>query len=232
VNPDQSDCRYNLGIALAHVNDPQGAREQFEKALALGASDPSIRSEYAKVLRTLGETKLAAEQFELYQKEEKAKGNRTQAAITMARGDTELANDNSKRAAELYREAIAAMPEYALLYYKLSVALDRLGDTAAERENLLKAVQIDPGMAIAHRQLGYLAFNDGDFVSAEDHLRKAVAAAPTYADAWVSLAATLGTESRISEAQQAVQKALEIDPQNANAIDLQKQLNAGSQAHP
>jgi hypothetical protein len=48
----------------------------------------------------------------------------------------------------------------------------------------------------------------------------------------VSLAATLGTESRIPEAQQAVQRALEIDPQNANAIDLQKQLNAGSQAHP
>jgi Tfp pilus assembly protein PilF len=101
-----------------------------------------------------------------------------------------------------------------------------------EREALQKAVQIDPGMAIAHRQLGYLAFNDGDFVSAEDHLRKAVQAAPTYADAWVSLAATLGTESRIPEAQQAVQRALEIDPQNANAIDLQKQLNAGSQAHP
>ena len=178
VNPDQSDCRYNLGIAMAHVNDPQRAREQFEKAMALGASDPSIRFEYAKVLRTLGETKLAAEQFELYQKEEKAKANRTQAAITMAQGDTELANGNPKRAAELYREAIAAMPEYALLYYKLSVALDRLGDTAGERENLLKAVQIDPGMAIAHRQLGYLAFNDGDFVSAEEHFRKAVAAAP------------------------------------------------------
>jgi Flp pilus assembly protein TadD len=232
VHPDQSDCRYNLGIAMAHVNDPRGAREQFEKALALGASDPSIRSEYAKVLRTLGETTLASEQLELYQKEEKAKAGRTQAAITMAHGDTELANDNPKRAAELYREAIAAMPDYALLYYKLSVALDRLGDTAGERENLLKAVQIDSGMAIAHRQLGYLAFNDGDFVSAEDHLRKAVAAAPTYADAWVSLAATLGTESRIPEAQEAVQKALEIDPQNANAIDLQKQLNAGSQAHP
>jgi Flp pilus assembly protein TadD len=232
VNPNQSDCRYNLGIAMAHVNDPQGAREQFEKALAMGASDPSIRSEYAKVLRTLGETQLAAEQLELYQKEEKAKASRTLTAITMAHGDTELANGNLKRAAELYREAIAAMPEYALLQYKLSVALDRLGDTVGEREALQKAVQIDPGMAIAHRQLGYLAFNDGDFVSAEDHLRKAVQAAPTYADAWVSLAATLGTESRIPEAQQAVQRALEIDPQNANAIDLQKQLNAGSQAHP
>jgi Flp pilus assembly protein TadD len=95
---------------------------------------------------------------------------------------------------------------------------------------LQKAVEIDPGMAIAHRQLGYLAFNDGDFATAETHFRKAVEAAPTFADAWVSLAATLATESRHQEAEEAVKRALEIDPHNANAIDLQKDL--ANQAHP
>jgi tetratricopeptide (TPR) repeat protein len=233
LNPNHYNVHYNLGIALANLNDPQGAREQFEKALALGATEPSVRFEYAKVLRTLGETQLAAEQLKLYQQEQKAQADRTLAASKMAEADKELAEGNPSKAVALYRDSVAAMPESALINYKLSVALDRVGDTAGERAALEKAVQIDPEMAIAHRQLGYLAFNDGDFATAEEQFRDAVKAAPGFAAAWVSLAATLGTESRYPEAQQAVQRALEIDPKNANAIDLQKELaKAAGQGHP
>lgn len=232
LNPNQYNSHYNLGIALANLNEPQGAREQFEKALAFGASEPRIRFEYAKVLRTLGETALASEQLERYKTQEKADTDRIQAAVSVGQGDKELASGDPKQAAKFYRDAIAVLPDDALLQYKLSLALDRAEDIAGEREALDKAVQLDPTMAIAHRQLGYLAFNEGDFATAEDHFRKAVQAAPTYADAWVSLAAALGTQSRIPEAQQAVEKALEIDPQNANAMDLQKELKAGYQAHP
>lgn len=224
VNPNDYNSRYNLGIALANLNDPKGAREQFEKALALGAFEPGVHFEYAKVLRSLGESALAAEQLKLYQQEQKAKAGRTLAAVKMGQADKELAGGDARKAVELYRDAVAAMPENALLSYKLSVALDRVGDTAAEREALQKAVQMDPGMAIAHRQLGYLAFSSGDFGTAEEQFRAAVQAAPGYADAWISLAATLATESRQPEAQQAVQRALEIDPQNANALELQKEL--------
>jgi tetratricopeptide (TPR) repeat protein len=232
LNPDDYNGRYNLGIALANLSDPKGAREQFEKALTLGAFEPGVHFEYAKVLRTLGETDLAAEQLKLYQQEQKAKAGRTLAAVKMGQADKELASGDAKKAVELYRDAVAAMPENALISYKLSIALDRVGDTAAEREALQKAVQIDPGMAIAHRQLGYLCFSSGDFAAAEEQFRAAVQAAPGYADAWISLAATLATESRQSEAQQAVQRALEIDPQNANALELQKELaKAGGQAN-
>lgn len=224
LNADDFNGHYNLGIALANLNQPQKAREQFEKALALGASEPAVRFEYVKVLQALGETKLASEQLALYQEEQKAKAGRTQAAISMGQGDKELAAGNAKRAAEFYRDAIRVRPNYALLHYKLSLALDRAGDAVAERDALRKAIEIDPDMAIAHRQLGYVDFNDGDFQSAEAEFRAAVRAAPKYTDAWISLAATLATESRPSEAEQAVQHALEIDPQNANAIELQKEL--------
>jgi cytochrome c-type biogenesis protein CcmH/NrfG len=60
-----------------------------------------------------------------------------------------------------------------------------------------------------------------------------VRAAPEYTDAWISLAATLGMESRYPEAQQAVVRALEIDPHNSNAIQLQKDLaNGAGPANP
>ena len=233
LNPNYYNSRYNLGIALANLNQPKGAREQFEKALALGASEPSVRFEYAKVLRTLGETKLAAEQLKLYQEQRKAMSDRTLAASKMAQADKEMTDGDPKKAVELYRDAVAVVPDNALLSYKLSVALDQVGDTAGEREALQKAVQIDPRMAIAHHQLGYLASTAGDFATAEQQFRDAVEAAPGYTDGWISLAATLGMESRYSEAQQAVERALAIDPNNANAKDLQKDLaNAAHQANP
>src|ERR1035441_2373427 len=163
-------------------------------------------------------------QLKLYQQEQKANADRTLAANKTAQADKELAEGDPKKAVGLYRDAVAVQPDSALLNYKLSVALDRVGDTAAEREALQKAVQIDPGMAIAQRQLGYLAFNDGDFGTAEAHFREAVRAAPAYTDAWISLAATRATKSRYPEAEQAVQRALEIDPHNANALELQKEL--------
>src|SRR5208337_5357404 len=100
-----------------------------------------VRFEYAKVLRTLGEAKLAAEQLKLYQQEQKAQADRTMAAVKMGQADKELADGDPKKAAALYRDAIAVLPENALLCYKLSVALDKVGDTAAERAALEKAVQ-------------------------------------------------------------------------------------------
>ncbi|HSS99186.1 MAG TPA: tetratricopeptide repeat protein [Terriglobales bacterium] len=231
LNPNHPDSHYNLAIALMNLNNPQGAREQFERTLALGASDPGIRVKYAEALRAAGETNMADEQLKLYQQQQEAKADRTMAAMKMVQADQAL-NTDPKGAVELYRDAIAALPDYALLQYKLSVALDRTGDIDGERAALQKALEMDPSMAIAYRQLGYLAFNGGDFATAETHFRQAVEAAPTFADAWVSLAATLATESRHQEAETAVQRALEIDPQNANAVDLQKELLNTTQSHP
>ena len=233
LNPSHSDAHYNLGLALANLNDPRGARRQFEMALALGAQDPGVRFEYVKVLRSLGEADLAQEQLALYQQEQKSKSDRTLAASKMAQADEELAKGDPAKAVALYRDAIAVLPNYALLQYKLSVALDRAQDIEGERQALHQAVELDPRMAIAHRQLGYLAFNDGDFPTAETHFRRAVEAAPTFADAWVSLAATLASESHPEEAEEAVKRALQVDPQNANAIELEKELSRTvKQAHP
>lgn len=232
LNPDHYNSRYNLGIALSQLGDLQGAKEQFEKALALGAQEPQIRFEYANTLRKLGETKLAAEQLALYQKAQKDMAARTEAASKSAQAARELTSGNTEKAVALYREAVVAQPENAAINFKLSVALDKLGDRDGEIEVLKRTVQIDPTMAIAHYQLGYLASVRGDFVLAEEQYRDAARAAPEYTEAWIGLAATLATESRFTEAQEAVQTALKIDPTNTSALELQKQLGtAASQAN-
>lgn len=96
----------------------------------------------------------------------------------------------------MYREAVDATPNDALLNFKLAMVLDRAGDTVAEKAALQQVIKIDPGFALAQNQIGYLASRDGDFAAAEEHFRLAVRAAPGFAEAWVNLAATLGVESR------------------------------------
>jgi tetratricopeptide (TPR) repeat protein len=232
LNPDHYNCHFNLGITLSQLGDLKGAKEQFEKALALGAFEPQIRFEYAKVLRSLGETKLAAEQLTLYQEAQKDMADRTLAASKTAQAARELASGNTEKAVALYRDAVAAQPDNAMINFRLSEALDKLGDRNGEMEVLKRTVQIDPTMAIAHYQLGYLASLHGDFVLAEEQYRDAAHALPDYVEAWIGLAATLATESRLPEAQEAVESALRIDPKNANALELQKQLaSAAAQAN-
>jgi Flp pilus assembly protein TadD len=97
-----------------------------------------------------------------------------------------------------------------------------------EQAVLEQVVAIDPTIAIAQNQLGYLESRHGNLPSAEAHFRQAVASAPAFTQAWISLAATLGMESRFPEAQQAVASALRLDPQNSEAQQLSHDLAAAA----
>jgi tetratricopeptide (TPR) repeat protein len=224
INPSHYNSRYNLGLVLNELQDFKGAREQFEKAIELGAVEPEVRFALSKSLRSLGETAAAQEQLQLYQQELKMKALRTLAAGKSATAAQEMATGDPKKAAELYREAVDAMPQNALLSYKLALALDRTGDTAAEAESLRHAIQIDPTFALAQHQLGYLESRSGNLAAAEQHFRLAVSAVPGYTQAWMSLAATLGMESRFAEAQEAVATALRMEPENVEAQHLRQAL--------
>ena len=60
--------------------------------------------------------------------------------------------------------------------------------------------------------------------------RLAVTGDPGFAHAWISLAATLATQSRGSEAQEALNHALRLEPHNAEALEMKKELTASQ--HP
>lgn len=224
ANPDSFAARYNLGQVLAQLNDPKGAKEQLERALSLGASEPEVHLELAKALRALGETQAATDQFQLYQNGLKQQHDRALAASKTAQADKALAANDAEKAAAFYREALEATPEDAQLNYKLAVALDLRGDIAGERAALEKAIALNPNLAVAQNQLGFLDSKSGDAAEAEKHFREAVRAAPEFTEAWVNLAATLGLESRFPEAQQAVTSALELDPKNPQALLLRDTL--------
>ncbi|HEY4903162.1 MAG TPA: tetratricopeptide repeat protein [Candidatus Sulfotelmatobacter sp.] len=226
LDPNHYNARYNLGVALLELKDFSGAKEQLQKAISLGGSEPEIRFKYAAALRSLGETDAAQEQLKLYQQQLQTSAKRALAANKIAQADKESATGDPQKAAALYREAFEATPDNAQLAFKLALALDKTGATDSERTVLEQAIKIDPSMALAQNQLGYLASRGGDPASAEEHFRLAVRAAPGYTQAWVSLAATLAMESRFPEAEEAVASALRLDPGNVQAQQLRKDLTA------
>ncbi len=231
LDPGQPGPHFNLGLVLAKVPDAAGAKQQLQEAIALGETNPQVHFALGGVLRTLGDPQ-AAEEFKLYQQALQANDLHQITTERSAQAAAELSNGDTKKAVALYREAVEASPQDAVLRYQLALALDRMGDTAAEDAALEQAVKIDPSLALAQNQLGYLASQTGDSSSAERYFRLAVEAAPEYTDGWVNLAATLGMESRFPEAEQAVDRALELDPNNTGARQLRQALTTAHKTQP
>ena len=126
-------ARYNLGAALAHLNDATGAKEQLDKAIALDPSQAEAHFQLASVLRTLGDTQGAQDQLKVYQQLNRASEARSEADTKSQLAAQKLAAGDTQGAVSLYREAVAATPDNALLNYQLAMALDKGGDLASER---------------------------------------------------------------------------------------------------
>jgi tetratricopeptide (TPR) repeat protein len=235
LDPNFFNSRYDLGIVLDALHEWKEAKVQLEKAIEIGASQPEAHYELAKVLHSLGETDSANREWALYRQQKKSEEGALEAASRSSQGDSDLAAGNFKEAIEHYREASETQPDNAVYKFKLSVALDRTGDTDGEKAQLLAAVALDPTHAAAQNQLGYLLSRSGDIAGASEHFRLAVRSAPGWAEAWINYAATLAGQAHIAEARDAVATALRLEPQNAEARELSNQLDhdpAGQQAHP
>lgn len=224
LNTRESNLYYNLGVAYARLHDPADAIDALRKALALGDTQPETHFELANALRIQGQTDAARQQMVLYQKQMQHEAQVTVAASKTAEADQDMQKGDVQLAIQRYREAQTANPEDATIPWKLSLALDKSGDLEDEAKALQQVIAIDPTFALAQNQLGYLDSRRGDMAAAEEHFRQAVHAAPGFTQAWISLAATLGMESKFPEARDAVTSALRLDPRNAQARELSHQL--------
>ena len=123
------------------------------------------------------------------------------------------------RAAEYYRQAIAADPGFARAHAGLAEALIspvasasgarfRAGRTAASQ-----ALALDPELAEAHTAMGWIKlWYDRDWSGAEWHFQRAVSSNPGYLWAHQWYAAYLAAVGRLDEALTAIRRAQRIDP--------------------
>jgi len=226
LNPNDAKAQMALGNVLAKSQDLHGAKEHFEKAIALGVPDPEVHYDLGRVLQGLDEPEQAQEELRTYQQLKKAQADRTEAAGKAEVGDQAMAAGDAVKAAALYRAALASNPDEPLLSYKLAQALDKTNDLADERAALQRAIELDPKLAEAQNQMGYLSARSGDAIAAEAYFHAAIQASPSYVSAWINLSATLASEAKWQEATAAADHALAIDPSNAKARDLEQAILA------
>lgn len=231
LNPAYPASQRLLGATLAKQGELEEAKQHLQKSIALGNSEPEVHYELARVLLGLKDPAQAQAQMQLFQQMKNAQSDKTQAAGKAEVADEAMKEGDAQKAAALYREALASDPNEPLLYYKLAKALEKSNDVAGEEASLQRAIELNPGLPEAQNQLGYLAVRRGNSAEAEKRFRAAVQASPSYVVAWVNLAAALADESRWKDADEALDHALQIDPDNVQARKLKELLAAAKTAN-
>ncbi len=133
--------------------------------------------------------------------------------------------EGTRRAIELYEQAIAMDPNYALAYsgiadcynssgfaYDLG-AMPAVEVTAKAKNAAMKALELDDTLAEAHTSLAYAKhLFDWDWEGAEVCFRRALELNPNYANARHWFAHLLIATGRMDEALAESERALELDP--------------------
>lgn len=220
LHPEYADSHYHLGLVLAALDNDAGALKEFERAIDLGYSAPRVHYQLGRMFHATGKPKQAQRQFLLYRKSLQARSALTRAASEATEGDASEAKGKFHAAVANYLAAVKAAPTQPIFQYKLAMALGKVGNRAGERKALDHAVQLNPHMAMAQNQLGYLDFRDGNTDAAIQRFKLAVKVNPGYAKAWMNLAAALCLEARLPEASQALHRVLALEPDNRPAKEL------------
>lgn len=143
-----------------------------------------------------------------------------------------------RRGISYFEQAIEADPNYALAYVGLADAYRSMFAHDINPNEFLpqakaaahKAIEIDPTLADAFAQLGYIVFwHDWDWKTAENHFRRALELDPNNADAYLFYGHLLSNTGRHAESIAMAERARELDPLNlrTNALEGQFRFYAG-----
>jgi tetratricopeptide (TPR) repeat protein len=217
LNPANFDVRYDLGLTLAEAGKNEQAIRELRAAENIRPSAPEVHDQLARLLAATGQKELAQKEHAKFVALSSRGDSRSAAGTFNARANQLLAAGNARGAASAYRDALRADPNNPQLHYNLSLALEKLGDEAAERAELEKAIQLNPELAVAHNQLGVLAIQRGRITEAEAEFKKAIASDPQYAEAQNNLGVLYNREGKDSDAATLYQQAITSDPKYTKA---------------
>ena len=135
---------------------------------------------------------------------------------------------DADKAASYYERATQLDPSYARAWVGLSKArfdqADTRGSVPTEeghrlaREAVDRALVLDPNLAEAHTQIGFIKrFVDFDWVGADESNQRAIALEPGNPDGLRAAATAATTFGRFDEALELARRAIELDPLNAGS---------------
>ncbi len=121
------------------------------------------------------------------------------------------------QARQLYEQVLRASPRDVNALYGLAELLGRLNQTRQAIELLGRAIEVQDRHADLHVLLSYLLVQTGDIEGAQQSARRAIKLDPNKEAGYRMLADCHHRMHRLDEAIAAVEKALSVDPDSANA---------------
>lgn len=208
ADPRDPDYHFNLGVALARAGEPEDAQRSLRRALELAPEDSEVQS----VLEGLAKPQAGARQ-----PLERIKLNYDEASYRQMA--LQIQNVNEQRLASMDAMSHARFHvERGQSLYDQGFVLDAEGE-------LREAVVLDPTNAGAHAGLAAVLERLNNISGARAEARAALRLAER-ADAFLVLARLDLRENRVEAAAESIAKALQIEPQNAEAAALQRTVAA------
>jgi Tfp pilus assembly protein PilF/peroxiredoxin len=131
----------------------------------------------------------------------------------------ELSEQGFDRPALAAFERVAKTDPSAITFYNLGTLYMKLGQPAAAKTALERALELNPEYADANNTLGALLAQNGDVAGAVSRFRSALEARPDHADALNNLGYALFQAGQAQEAYDLYQKALQIRPDFPEALN-------------
>jgi TolB-like protein/Flp pilus assembly protein TadD len=126
-----------------------------------------------------------------------------------------------KKGLEYFKQAVQIDPGYALAYVGIASSYGLLSFYGGlppneaiprEREAALKALELDPSLAEAHVQLGFLQGHEWNYPAAESEFKRAIELNPNSSDAHHGYSMLLAGLGRYDEALKENKRKRELDP--------------------
>ncbi len=208
----ENDVAYlNLGAALDHDGDFEGAMRNYKAVLRLEPNSADARNDLGEVLEKQGDHMGAIDEF--MQALALTDGRDAAAHYNLAR--VLAAEEKLTEAEKHYRTAITLRPTYVEARNNLGQLMLREGKFAEAVAELKETVRLRPDFANAHNNLGVALRRSGDVQGAIGEYQSAIRVDGRSVEAYHNLGNVLAQVGRNEEADVAYTAAVAIKPNDA-----------------
>jgi Flp pilus assembly protein TadD/TolB-like protein len=209
TDPNEPDYRFNLAVTLFREGDTQGAARELRELLAIH-SDAEAKGFLEAVSSGAQPARMPLERIK-----------RNYDESTFRQIAMEIENTNEARLAK------SDPASHAAFHVRHGQELLQSGLPGEAEKEFREAVVLDPANAGAHAGLAAVLESDQDFAGARNEARMSLKLQPT-ADAYLVIARLDLAENKSASAAQNIDHALALDPANAAAIALKRDIASGA----
>lgn len=221
--PDHSIVYWCQGDAYRELHQFHNAQEAYQRAAQFSLDDPETPTKYAGRIRSLirsayredraATTVLLAAHW--------LRDHPDDLGVTLDYAEMLYQMTRYHEAIQVYQGAIERFEDARwVLYNRLGSLFRYRGDFQEAEQWFRKAIDEDPNDASSYIFLGAVLARDGKLREAESVHRRATRCSEGCLDeAWHNLGLVLRGQGRLSDAAPCFRKAIEIEPEYANAIE-------------